>query len=79
MKQRLVKGFLVLALLCLLPGMMLCKGRPVQANPEDSEDEEEEEEAEKTADTDTEELERKQSVHSEKQHRYRRNDNRWCR
>ena len=26
MKQRLVKGFLVLVLLCFLPGMMFCKG-----------------------------------------------------
>ena len=56
MKQRLVKGFLVLALLCFLPGMMFCKGQPVQANPGDSEEEQEEE---KSEDTDTGELEQK--------------------
>lgn len=56
MKQRLVKGFLVLVLLCFLPGMMFCKGQPVQANPGDSEEEQEEE---KSEDTDTGELEQK--------------------
>ncbi len=59
MKQRLVKGFLMLALLCLLPGMMLCKGQAVRANPEDSGDDGEEAEAENTTDTDTDKLEQK--------------------